>query len=301
MGAVVVLPDGRAILDRRRRGRAEDQADGRLQLVAVPDDLTEPKPVRLSVIMAAYNEERTIRRAVEGVLAVQFPCDLELIVVDDGSGDATSAELAAIDDDRLTVLRHPLNLGKGTALRTARRHATGTHIVPFDADLEYVADDLRRLIEPVIAHGYPVVIGTRHRVPVSLYASTRYALGNRFLTRLANVLFASAISDLHSCLKLVSTDLLRTMPLRQTGFGADTELVASLLKRGIHPHEVPIAYRGRTRAEGKKIGWRDAVECVTIIGRHRLGRLEAMPTTRVVLDLTSVYVRSVAEEPTGTP
>lgn len=301
MGAVVVLPDGRVVPERRRRVRTDDQADGRPRLVVVPEGLTEPTPVRLSVIMAAYNEERTIRRAVEDVLAVQFPCDLELIVVDDGSGDATSAELSAIDDDRLTVLRHPLNLGKGTALRTARRHATGTHIVPFDADLEYVADDLRRLIEPVIEHGYPVVIGTRHRVPVSLYASSRYALGNRMLTGLANVMFASAISDLHSCLKLVSTDLLRTMPLRQTGFGADTELIASLLKRGIHPHEVPIAYRGRTRAEGKKIGWRDAVECVMIIGRHRLGRLEAMPTTRVVLDLTSVYVRSVAEEPTGTP
>jgi hypothetical protein len=130
------------------------------------------------------------------------------------------------------------------------------------------------------------VIGTRNLHERNAYAGLHFAVGNQVLTGIANLTFGSRISDLHSCLKLVSMDTLNSLPLRQSGFGADTELVAALLKRGIQPHEVPISYRGRTRAEGKKIGWKDAVVCLAVMGRHRLGSVEAVPRSRVVLDRT---------------
>lgn len=242
--------------------------------------------VRLSVIMAAYNEERTVRAAAESVLAVDLPCELELIVVDDGSTDRTASELQAITDPRLRAYRHPTNLGKGTAMATGRRLATGTHIVPFDADLEYAADDLRSLVQPVIDHGCPVVLGTRNGGRPATYASFRYALGNRVLTGLANALFGADISDLHTCLKLVSADLLQTLPLRAPGFGGDTELMAAMLRRGIKPYEVPITYQGRSIEEGKKIGWKDAAECCALLVKHRVVEPQDLPQPRVVIDLT---------------
>jgi glycosyltransferase involved in cell wall biosynthesis len=243
-------------------------------------------PLKLSVIMAAFNEERTVEAVVREVLDVDMPCEFEVIVVDDGSVDGTAQIVSAIADPRLRLIRHPTNLGKGTALRTGLRHATGTHLVPFDADGEYLASDLAKVVEPVLHGGHDVVIGTRAGSPPDAYGSLRYYVGNRVLTKVADVAFHSHLSDLHSCLKLVSTDLLRTLPLGETGFGADTEIVASLLRRGIEPWEVPISYRGRSRAEGKKIGWQDAVECVNIIGRIRMAPPRRVPQTRLVLDLT---------------
>jgi len=279
-------PVARVIAGAASEPRSDESVVGVPQQRSGAHESLAASGVKLSVIMAAFNEARTIRSAVLEVLRVDMPCDFELIVIDDGSQDATAEQLASIQDHRLRVVQHHTNLGKGTAMRTGRRYATGTHVVPFDADLEYTANDLARLVAPVVTHGYPVVIGTRNSGQHTSYAAFRFAIGNRILTRVANVAFDADISDLHSCLKLVSTDLLRSLPLRETGFGADTELVAALLKRGIMPFEVPISYRGRSRAEGKKIGWRDAVECVAVIGKHRLFAAESVPTTTVVLDLT---------------
>lgn len=259
------------------------------------DDRSRDATHTLSVIMAAYNEERTIRAAVLDVLTVDYPCELELIVVDDGSSDGTLAVLSSIEDPRMRVIEHHTNLGKGTALRTGRRAATGTYLVPFDADGEYSASDLAVLMSAAIQGQHQVVIGTRNLRQRDAYAGLHFAVGNRVLTGIANMAFGASISDMHSCLKLVSMETLDSIPLRQTGFGADTELVAALLKRGLTPHEVPISYRGRTREEGKKIGWKDAVVSLAVMGRHRLASIEAVPRARVVLDLTGQEQRATDE------
>lgn len=231
--------------------------------------------------MPVYNEARTVVEAVRQVLGVDYPVPVELIVVDDGSTDTTLLELTVIDDPRVRVHRHPTNLGKGAAVRSGVCLSTGTHVLPFDADLEYSPDDVPRLLEPVLAGRCDVVYGTRLFGLNTVYQSYRYAMGNRITTLIANLLFDSYLSDLHSCLKLVPRALFESLPLKETGFGLDTEITAALLRRGVRPFEVPVSYHSRTHAEGKKISWRDGVTCLQILGRVRFTRVRpAAPLRR---------------------
>jgi len=228
------------------------------------------KPVKLSILMAAYNEESTITRAIDEILKADCPCEIELIVVDDGSTDATPMLLSRVDDPRVMVHHQPANQGKGAALLAAASLATGTHILPFDADLEYAAEDISRVLDPVLKGRCEVVYGARLFGCNTVYQTYLYAAGNRLLTRMANVLFNAHLTDLHTCLKLMPLVMLRSLDLREKGFGLDSELTAGLLRQGIRPFEVPVSYYGRSHAEGKKIIWRDAVACAWILLRVRL-------------------------------
>jgi glycosyltransferase involved in cell wall biosynthesis len=229
-----------------------------------------PQPFKLSILMAAYNEESTITQAIGKILNANCPCEIELIVVNDGSTDGTPELLSRVDDPRVIVHHHPANQGKGAALLAGASLATGTHILPFDADLEYSAEDISRLLEPVLNGRCEVVYGVRVFGCNTVYRTFIYALGNRLLTRTANILFNAHLTDLHTCLKLMPLVMLRSFNLREKGFGLDSEITASILRTGIRPFEVPISYYGRSRAEGKKITWRDAVECAWILLRVRL-------------------------------
>jgi len=220
--------------------------------------------------MPAYNEETTIARAVADILTTDYPCAIELIVVDDGSTDKTALILSEIYDDRLIVAQHAVNQGKGAALRSAAALASGTYILPFDADLEYAAEDIPRLLEPALRGRCSVVYGARLFGCNTVYQSYRYALGNRFLTGLANILFNSYLTDLHTCLKMMPLSLLRQLNLKQKGFGLDTEMTAHLLRTGVRPFEVPVSYYGRSHAQGKKINWRDAVISAWLLLRVRV-------------------------------
>jgi glycosyltransferase involved in cell wall biosynthesis len=245
--------------------RPEVRVPGQLPL----DESGSETKLKLSIIMAAYNEAETIRQAIREVLAVVYPCDSELIVVDDGSTDATPEILAGLEDPRVRVLRHPVNRGKGAAVLTAVEVATGTHIMPFDADLEYMPEDILRLIEPVLRGRCNVVYGVRLFGCNTVYHSYVYAVGNRTFTRIANILFGSCLTDLHTCLKLIPMDVIRRLDLQETGFGLDTEISASLLRCGIRPFEVPVSYFSRSHEQGKKINWRDAFACLWILLRVR--------------------------------
>jgi dolichol-phosphate hexosyltransferase len=237
--------------------------------------------VSLAVVMPVYNEERTVRQAIEEVLALDLPCPLELIVVDDGSRDGTAELIASIDDPRLVPIRHQTNRGKGAALRTGAAAATASHIVPFDADLEYSAGDLARLIEPVVAGRADIVYGTRVSHGRVNHRYGLYALGNSVMTGLANLLYRSAITDLHTCLKLMPLAVMRSLPLTQDGFGLDTEMTAWLLRFRLPVCEVSVSYEGRTRAEGKKIGWRDGLNCLHVLGSVRVARSVRPPAAEL--------------------
>jgi glycosyltransferase involved in cell wall biosynthesis len=227
------------------------------------------RSVKLSILMPAYNEERTIAEAVASVLSTKYPCDYELIVVDDGSTDRTPELLAEFSHEHLVVVTHPHNFGKGAALQSASAVATGTHLVPFDADLEYDPNDLRSLLEPVLKGQSDVVYGVRLFGVNTRYQSFRHAIGNQALTMAARVLFDAYLSDMHTCLKLVPLELFRELEPRELGFGLDTEITAKLLRKGIKPFEVPVSYNSRSVANGKKITWRDGVRCLQILGRVR--------------------------------
>jgi glycosyltransferase involved in cell wall biosynthesis len=229
--------------------------------------------VKLSILMPVFNEAETVEVVVKRVLDVPYPCDVELVIVDDGSSDGTAALLAGIDDPRVSVHTHPVNRGKGAAIRTAAAEATGTHVVMCDADLEYSPEDLPALLRPVLEGETEdeVVYGTRSFSSHTAF-SFWFVLGNKGVTFFANALFDAWISDLETCFKLMPLELYRSLDVRSAGFGMEAEITGKLLKRGIRPYEVPIRYRARSRAEGKKLTWRDGVEAVWILTRIRLGR-----------------------------
>jgi glycosyltransferase involved in cell wall biosynthesis len=221
--------------------------------------------------MPVYNEEVHVANALKQTLAVDYPCDVEVIVVNDGSRDGTAEVLERIDDARVRVVTHQRNQGKGAAIRTAATHAEGDYLVILDADLEYDPQDIPKLLGPVLDGRARVVYGNRVFGSHSAY-SFWYVMGNKAITTAANVFFNSYIGDLETCFKLMPVALFRSLDVRSRGFGMEAEVTAKLLRRKIRPYEVPISYRARSRAEGKKITWRDGVEALWILGRERVRR-----------------------------
>ena len=228
--------------------------------------------LKISILMCAFNEVQTITQAVRELLQVDYPCEIELIVVDDGSTDGTAALVERFKDPRIILCRHPENRGKGAALRTAASLASGTHILPFDADLEYSPKDIPNLVEPVLTGRFDVVYGVRLFGCNTVYHSFRYAVGNKMLTTLTNMLYDSYLNDMHTCLKLMPLTTFRGFALRENGFGLDTEVTVCLLRMGLRPFEVPVSYYSRSHAQGKKINWRDAFSCLHILLRVRTTR-----------------------------
>ena len=225
--------------------------------------------VKLSILMPVYNEARTVQAVVKRVLDVEFPCPVEIVIVDDASTDGTAEILSGFTDERLVKLKHPVNRGKGAAIRTAVAAATGDFVVPLDADLEYQPEEIPQLLQPVLSGEAEVVYGSRSFGSHAAY-SFWYVMGNKGVTTFANVLFNAYIADLETCFKLLPLDLLRDLHISSEGFGMEAEITGKLLARGIRPFEVPVTYRARTREAGKKITWRDGVEALWILGRVRV-------------------------------
>ena len=225
--------------------------------------------MKLSILMPVYNEAQTVQNAIKAVLDVEYPCSVELVVVDDASSDGTAEILDGVEDERLVKLRHPVNRGKGAAIRTAVAVATGDYVVLFDADLEYRPGDIPELLKPALAGEGQVVYGNRTFGSHSAF-SYWYVIGNKFVTTVANVLFNSYISDYATCLKLMPAELYRSLNIKSNGFAMDAEITAKLLARKVRPFEVPIAYRARSREAGKKITWRDGFKAIGVMLRIRL-------------------------------
>ncbi len=243
---------------------------------------TKGRELALTVIMPAHNEERTVAAAVQDILGLEMRYRMELVVLDDGSTDGTALQLSRLADHRLMVLRHTTNLGKGAAILSGAAAATGSHMVVFDADWEYRARDLPRMFEPIADGKTDIVYGTRLLGINTAYYSYRYAIGNRVTTMAANLLYDACLTDLHTCLKMMPVSLFRQLQLTERGFGVDSEITGEILRRGYRPFEIPVTYVGRSRAQGKKLTWRDGVRCLKVLGVVRLRGT----VTGTVIDLT---------------
>jgi dolichol-phosphate mannosyltransferase len=232
------------------------------------------KRVKLSIVIPCYNEEKTLEGCVDSVLAIQDDeLELELIVVDDCSKD-DSLNVARKLAERvpgMLLLHHEVNQGKGAALRTGIAGATGDFLAIQDADREYDPMDLKRLLVPLRAGVADVVLGSRflssgyHRV---LYYW--HSLGNRFLTTLSNMLTDLNLTDMETCYKVFRREIIQSIKIEENRFGFEPEVVAKIAQMRLRVYEMGISYRGRTYAEGKKIGMRDGWRALYCIMKYNL-------------------------------
>jgi glycosyltransferase involved in cell wall biosynthesis len=226
--------------------------------------------MRVSFLVPAYNEAATIVDVLEAVWRLDF--DKQMVVVDDGSTDGTGD---LVDRWRAgrdgVVLVRKANGGKGSAVRAAIPHVDGDVAVIQDADLEYDPADVPALIEPIERGVADVVFGSRLSGgrPQRAYLFW-HLVGNRFLSLLTNVLYNTTLSDMETGYKAFRSDVLRSLELRQDDFGIEPEITAKVCKRKLRVYELPIAYYGRTYAEGKKITWRDGFKAIRVLVGVRL-------------------------------
>ena len=225
--------------------------------------MTPLRATLLSIVIPCYNEEKTLERIIDRVIRLKAEdLDLELIIVDDCSKDKSleTARYLASRHPEIRVLGHEVNRGKGAALRTGFRAATGDYVAVQDADLEYDPMELRELLVPLLDGRADVVYGSRflsgrpHRV---LYFW--HSIGNAFLTLLSNMFTDLNLTDMETCYKVFRREVIQSIDLVENRFGFEPEVTARLAKAGVRIFEVPISYSGRTYAEGKKISWRDGV------------------------------------------
>jgi glycosyltransferase involved in cell wall biosynthesis len=230
-------------------------------------------PMKLSVIIPVYNESRTIDAVIRRTKAVELPGGVhkEIIIVNDGSTDGTNEILGRHTGDRsLIILQHDKNSGKSSAVMSGIEHSTGDIILIQDADLEYDPGDYPKLIEPIINNKASVVYGTRFKGTIEkMPLSNRIA--NIIATGTLNFLFGAHLSDLHTCYKVFKRAVLENIRVMPRHFLFDIQITTGLLALGHTIYEVPITYRGRTKEEGKKITWAQALELYWYIIKCRIG------------------------------
>jgi glycosyltransferase involved in cell wall biosynthesis len=220
------------------------------------------------VIIPCYNEKSTISTIIERVRAVGLAS--EIVVVDDGSTDGTRDILAGIDrGDDLKIILHDRNMGKGAAVQTGFRAATGDVFLIQDADLEYDPREYPVLLRPIEEGISKVVYGSRFLGGPRKAMFFWNMVANRSLTLVTNVLYNAILSDMETCYKVFRAEVVREIPLRSHRFDFEPEVTAKILKRGYRIYEVPISYNGREWNEGKKISWRDGVIAMWTLIRYR--------------------------------
>ena len=225
--------------------------------------------MKLSVIIPIFNELKTIREIYECVRSV--PINMEIILVDDFSTDGTREILKELVCDGTKLLFHDRNMGKGAALRTGFKYATGDIVVIQDADLEYDPKQYSKLIEPIVDGRADVVYGSRFaggdcRRVLFFW----HMVGNKFLTLISNMMTNMNLTDMETCYKVFRRDVLDKITIEEERFGFEPEITAKIAKLDLRIYEIGISYSGRSYKEGKKIGWKDGFSALRCIIKYNL-------------------------------
>ena len=226
-------------------------------------------PVKLSIVIPVYNEKDTLETLLTRVEAVDY--EKEIVLVDDFSTDGTREMVEKCKDKKgYTVFMHPHNQGKGAALRTGFAQASGDIIIIQDADLEYDPKDYGKLLEPILDGRADVVYGSRFLGGPHRVLFFWHYLGNMALTLMSNIMTNLNLTDMETCYKVFTRQVLDSIDLKCNRFGFEPEFTSKVAKQNFRIYEVPISYSGRDYAEGKKIGWKDGVAAIWFIIRFRL-------------------------------
>ncbi|MDD5625898.1 MAG: glycosyltransferase family 2 protein [Patescibacteria group bacterium] len=236
----------------------------------------------LSIIVPVYNEKKTILKILKHLEMVNFDCDYEIIVVDDGSTDGTTALLKSeilnpksetnskfqIQNSKIRIFFQNKNSGKGAALRRGFQEANGEIIIIQDADLEYNPQDLPKLIRPILEGQADIVFGSRFLIKQKAKYKIFY-LGNRLIAFLFFIFYGRKITDPWTCYKVFKKSIIKNLKLKSNGFEMELEMTAKFLRKGYKILEMPIFYQSRTYAEGKKIKWIDGLKAIWTIIKYR--------------------------------
>ena len=245
---------------------------------------SSPRAELLSIVVPVYNEVRTVRSVIERLIAIDLPLAREIIIVNDGSTDGTREVLDGIRDSgfgvrdpgegsrqaaaAIRIIHAEPNAGKGAAIRRGFNEANGTIVAIQDADLELDPQQLSALVAPILRGEADVVYGSRFLAgrPAAPWITIA---ANRALTSTTNVLFGSSITDMETCYKIMRTEVARSLQLDANRFDIEPQITARVLRRGHRIHELPVRFEPRSRAQGKKIGWRDGVRALEVLFKER--------------------------------
>jgi glycosyltransferase involved in cell wall biosynthesis len=224
----------------------------------------------LSIIIPVYNEESTVSEVIEKVSAISLPLEKEIIVVDDGSSDGTSALLAIHEKNLAKLYSSPVNVGKGAAIRIGLSFAKGDIILLQDADLETNPNEYLQLLQPILDGKTSVVYGSRFLKKNNNKVPFFRRLANFALTFTTNILFRTRLTDMETAYKVFTKSVADKLTLRANRFDIEPEITARICQAGYKIAEVPISYSPRTVSEGKKINWRDGVRAILMLIKCRL-------------------------------
>lgn len=243
-----------------------------------------PRAELLSIVVPVYNEARTVRSVIDRLIAIDLPVAREIIIVNDGSTDGTREVLDGLRDlgfgvrdpgvgsrqpaAAIRIIHAEPNAGKGAAIRRGFSEANGTIVAIQDADLELDPQQLAALVAPILRGEADVVYGSRFLAgrPAAPWLTIA---ANRALTTATNVLFRSSITDMETCYKIMRTEVARSLQLDANRFEIEPQITARVLRRGHRIHELPVRFEPRSRAQGKKIGWRDGVRALEVLFKER--------------------------------